>query len=227
MTTTDINIADEIKAVVAAMVGGVRYGVKIRLPHAVVMTLMFRRDQSVSNKIKTILRLTKDHAVSLATFATIYKTMLVLLKTTSRVLQSSSSSVEKHNVLRRIGRFVVQSLFATDGRRLVDRPAGYPESNRHALIAGAVGGYYIFGRHGNKVNVQINLYLFSRIIMALGHRYGMNAMDPSDNNRYYPWFAATIWGIVMFLFEEDPDTLQPSLKMSMNEIYRFMLQKLE
>ena len=109
----------------------------------------------------------------------------------------------------------------------MDRPAGYPEFNRHALIAGAVGGYYVFGRHGNKVNVQINLYLFSRIVMALGQRHGMNIMDSNNNSRYYPWFAATIWSIAMFLFEEDPDTLQPSLKMSMNDIYRFMMPKLE
>lgn len=108
---------------------------------------------------------------------------------------------------------------STDGRRLVDRPPGYPDSNRHALIAGAIGGYLVFGRHHNKVNVQINLYLVSRILMALGHRYGWPIMD-SNNPNTYPWFAATIWGIVMFLFEEDPETLQPSLKMSMEEIYR-------
>jgi hypothetical protein len=33
--------------------------------------------------------------------------------------------------------------------------------------------------------------------------------------------AAGIWGTVMMLFEEYPDVLHPSLRMSMTEIYRF------
>lgn len=39
----------------------------------------------------------------------------------------------------------------------------------------------------------------------------------------YPWAAAGIWGTVMMLFEEYPGMLHPSLKRSMDEIYRFNL----
>lgn len=44
---------------------------------------------------------------------------------------------------------------------------------------------------------------------------------PSD--RIYPAAAAAVWGVVMALFEECPDMLQPSLKNSMEEIYRYRL----
>jgi len=72
MTMTS-SLGEEINAVVAAVLGGARYGVKIRLPHALLMTLLFRQNQSASKKVATILKLTRDHAVNLATFAAIYK----------------------------------------------------------------------------------------------------------------------------------------------------------
>lgn len=36
----------------------------------------------------------------------------------------------------------------------------------------------------------------------------------------YPYKAAVVWSIVMVLFESNPDVLHPSLKKSMDEIYR-------
>jgi peroxisomal membrane protein 4 len=41
----------------------------------------------------------------------------------------------------------------------------------------------------------------------------------------YPLFAAAVWGLVMMLFEERPDVLHPSLKKSMDEIYRYKIQQ--
>ncbi len=107
----------------------------------------------------------------------------------------------------------------TGGRRLVERSPGYPERNHHALIAGAIGGYFVWGRY-SKINVQINLYLLSRVVIALGKRHGWHVEESKER---YALFAALIWGIVMYLFEETPDSLHPSLKMSMDEIYRCKL----
>jgi peroxisomal membrane protein 4 len=101
----------------------------------------------------------------------------------------------------------------------VERPAGHPEHNHHALIAGAIGGYFVWGRF-NKVNTQINLYLLSRVVIALGKRYGFNIEH--SKSRYH-WFAAILWGIVMYLFEEQPEVLHFSLEKSMEEIYRYTL----
>lgn len=101
----------------------------------------------------------------------------------------------------------------------MERSPGYPERNRHAMLAGAVGGYLVWGRY-NKVNVQINLYLLSRVIMALANRYGFQ-IEHSEGR--YHWFAAAVWGVVMHLFEGQPEVLHSSLKKSMDEIYRYSL----
>ena len=65
--------AEELHAVASALVGGARYGVKIRLPHALVMTMLFRKDLTSIEKIKSVLKLAFEHGYSLASFATIYK----------------------------------------------------------------------------------------------------------------------------------------------------------
>jgi hypothetical protein len=77
-------LQDELKAICSALVSGARYGVKIRLPHAVVMTGLFRRDLSAPDKLRSIVRLVREHATNLAAFAGLYKFILALLKWSSR-----------------------------------------------------------------------------------------------------------------------------------------------
>jgi len=103
----------------------------------------------------------------------------------------------------------------------VAAPPGYPERSYHALVAGAVGGYFVWGRYSS-VNYQIVLYLASRVALATWKRlshYDQN--EDGQHSRIYPWAAAAIWGVVMMLFEETPQVLHPSLKSSMDEIYRY------
>ena len=64
---------EEVQAILEAVVGGARYGFKIRVPHALVMTALFRRDLSSTEKIRSILKLAMEHAGNLAMFAAIYK----------------------------------------------------------------------------------------------------------------------------------------------------------
>jgi hypothetical protein len=85
----------ELHSIASALVGGARYGVKVRLPHALVMTFLFRRDLSSKDKLRSILHLAFQHASSLAAFATIYKAILALLKLASRkliMLEADSSA---------------------------------------------------------------------------------------------------------------------------------------
>jgi peroxisomal membrane protein 4 len=70
---TSHNLQSEIKAIIAGLIGGGKYGMKIRLPHATVMTLLFRGDASVREKLKLILKSTWEHSRNLASFAAIYK----------------------------------------------------------------------------------------------------------------------------------------------------------
>ena len=82
-------VKHELQSIASALVGGARYGVKIRLPHALVMTVLFRRDLSSKGKLKNILKMAFQHASSLAAFAAIYKTILSLLKLSHRKLMAS------------------------------------------------------------------------------------------------------------------------------------------
>ncbi|KAG8900758.1 hypothetical protein FRB99_005772 [Tulasnella sp. 403] len=56
---------------------GFVYGVKVRFPHALVMSILFGRG-SWKNRARSILRATKTHAMNLAKFVTIYKSLCLL-----------------------------------------------------------------------------------------------------------------------------------------------------
>ncbi|KAF9954773.1 hypothetical protein BGZ65_003825, partial [Modicella reniformis] len=64
-------------SVVKGFRNGLVYGAKIRFPHALVMTLLFRRT-NFKDMSTFVLKATRQHARNLAFFATIYKTLLIL-----------------------------------------------------------------------------------------------------------------------------------------------------
>ena len=102
---------------------------------------------------------------------------------------------------------------------------GLPEHPYHAFLAGAIGGYCIWGKYSS-VNYQLVLYLTSRIIVGCIKLAREKGYPPFSWKRLtfhnsYPYGAALIWGTVMMLFEEYPNVLHPSLRRSMDEIYRF------
>lgn len=66
---------------------------------------------------------------------------------------------------------------------------------------------------------QINLYLLSRILYGLANLAVKRGYVPAPKGQVFPWFAAIVWGIVLWLFEYEQDTLQPSLKSSMTYLY--------
>jgi hypothetical protein len=59
---------------------GAVYGAKIRFPHALVMTLLFRSQKSFAEKARLVSTATFHHSRNLCFFVTIYKTTLILLK---------------------------------------------------------------------------------------------------------------------------------------------------
>ncbi|KAI0724303.1 peroxisomal membrane protein 4 [Cerioporus squamosus] len=58
---------------------GFVYGVKVRFPHALIMAILFGRGDW-STRLKTIYRATKQHALNLAKFVSLYKTLLLVQK---------------------------------------------------------------------------------------------------------------------------------------------------
>jgi hypothetical protein len=244
----------EIRAVLSACWGGARYGAKIRAPHALVMTVLFRNDLSSMDKVRNVLKLAAEHAGNLASFAAVYKTLLVALKWASKHLRLAAASAGEHSATtplwRSLGRAVASLLIdgpiihLPDPRsvgestpenlhriRTEGAPPGHPENVYHSFVAGAVGGYLIWGRYSS-VNYQIVLYLTSRVLVGLGKKFllrqsnGDKAWVEGDPRRgagardCYPFAAALVWGTVMALFEESPEVLHPTLRASMNEIYR-------
>ncbi|KAI9139527.1 Tim17/Tim22/Tim23/Pmp24 family-domain-containing protein [Paraphysoderma sedebokerense] len=67
----------DLLSIVKGFRNGMVYGAKIRFPHALVMTFLFR-DGPLSSKLKFIFTATKTHSRNLAFFVTIYKTLMIL-----------------------------------------------------------------------------------------------------------------------------------------------------
>lgn len=59
---------------------GIVYGVKVRFPHALVMALIFARGPWQA-RLAMVYKATKQHALNLAKFVSIYKTVLLLQRT--------------------------------------------------------------------------------------------------------------------------------------------------
>ncbi|KAI4734783.1 peroxisomal membrane protein 4 [Aureobasidium sp. EXF-12298] len=186
-----------------ALRNGLVYGTKVRFPHALVMILLFRSGP-LSSKLSSVLKATKQHARNLATFAFLYKFLMLAQKSI--------------------------------------RPQG-KELSSDSFIAGAMGGWWVFGRSRSSVNQQIVIYVAARVVLAaaslavqprgdntlLGGKYGgrggMGIVGLSDKNRElvrkhaWPVFASLSWACVMWLFRFYPDMLQPSLRSSMTYLY--------
>ncbi|KAJ3186053.1 Peroxisomal membrane protein 4 [Gaertneriomyces sp. JEL0708] len=165
----------DILSIIKGFRNGAVYGAKIRFPHALVMTFLFRSG-SLQDKVRFIYKATYQHSRNLAFFVTIYKTLMA-----------------------------------------VQRNVKGKEHNLDAFFAGIVGGYIVFGKNNN-VNNQIVLYLFSRIMVGLAKLAVKNNIIPEPQNTF-PVFAAVVWGIVMWLFRHNPETLQSSLQASMTYLY--------
>ena len=94
---------------------------------------------------------------------------------------------------------------------------GRPAQPLHALVAGAVGGYLIWGQW-SAISHQVLLYISIRVLAALWKL--LKPIHRQEDWRLTHRLAATVaWATVMYLWERHPDKLQSSMRKSMNEIY--------
>ncbi|NP_001313485.1 peroxisomal membrane protein 4 [Danio rerio] len=163
-------------AVLKGFRNGAVYGAKIRAPHALVMTFLFRSG-SLREKFRAIAQATYTHSRNLACFVFTYKGLQAL----QQQLQGK-------------------------------------QMQSHSFLAACVGGWLVFGENNN-INSQINMYLLSRILFALSRLAVEKGLIPQPKKDPFPLFATLVWGIVLWLFEYYPHTLQPSLQSSMNYLY--------
>lgn len=209
----------ELNAIFSACIGGMRYGVKIRFPHALVMTLLFaKKNTTAKQRIMMILSATYEHSKNLATFATIYKSLLLLMKKFAVAHRSYNRNLKSTNT---------HGMNMSYDTTTTSDP-GYPDRIHHAIVAGGIGGFIVWGKYSS-INYQILLYLSSRVAVALVQLAREKGIHPFRLKRMifknvYPIYAAIIWGIVMALYEGSPNHLHPSLKKSMDEIYRWIVK---
>jgi hypothetical protein len=106
---------DELQAILYSLVGGARYGVRIRFPHALVMTSLFRTDLNAPQKMKLIMQLVMEHTKNLAAFAALYKIIVFILKLLSHfhahhVITDSNTPVHLFSWLQRFYQIFVSLL---------------------------------------------------------------------------------------------------------------------
>ncbi|KAG5836146.1 peroxisomal membrane protein 4 [Anguilla rostrata] len=178
-TVNNLLLQEKYKVFLAVIKGfrnGAVYGAKIRAPHALVMTFLFKSG-SLKDKLKAIAQATYTHSRNLAYFVFTYKGLQALQeRVQGKSLQSQS------------------------------------------FLAACLGGWLVFGDN-NHINSQINMYLLSRILFALSRLAVEKGYVPQPKRDPFPLFAALVWGVVLWLFEYHPHTLQPSLQSSMNYLY--------
>lgn len=193
---TQAAVAEEIRFAVLSVLRGARnglfYGTKIRLPHVLVMTLLFRRNSDIKKMTDPIASLTWQHSRNLALFVTFYKSCLAI----SRIVRISL------------------------GDKL-STPPGMPVSQLDTFLAAALVGHFVWGRYSS-VNFQIVMYLMSRVIIALCKVAAEKNVQPFASFEFdtvYPYLASGVWGTVMWLYEYKPEAMQASLFSSMDFLY--------
>ncbi|XP_004687333.1 PREDICTED: peroxisomal membrane protein 4 [Condylura cristata] len=164
-------------AVLKGFRNGAVYGVKIRAPHALVMTFLFRSG-SLREKLQAVLQATYTHSRNLACFVFVYKGLCAL---------QSHMQGETYQA--------------------------------HSFLSAVIGGLLVFGDNNN-INSQINMYLTSRVLFALGRLAVEKGYIPEPKWDPFPLFTGLVWGLVMWLFEYHQATLQPSLQSSMTYLYK-------
>lgn len=115
------------------------------------------------------------------------------------------------------------------------------------FLAGLLGGYYVFGRSQSSVNQQIVIYVFARVMLAFAKLvvqprgaktqlqiYGdisetvggwglirdERVRELVERNAW-PVFASLSWAAVMYVFRWHPESVQPSLRSSMQYMWVF------
>lgn len=191
---------------------GLVYGGKIRFSHALVINLLYSSGPIKPRLIK-VLQATKNHAEVLTSFAVIFKLVCKVLS---------------HDLV--IGK---------DNLHLITFLGG--------CFSSFVVYSHNFSYFSQPITHQITLYCFSRVIIAISKialDTALNCYQPNFKNlngevtayrnltsnqqkklklkfynKSWKYFAILVWGLVMFIYDYQPQYLQSSLRHSMAYIY--------
>ncbi|KAF8640771.1 hypothetical protein AX17_000421 [Amanita inopinata Kibby_2008] len=170
---------------------GFVYGVKVRFPHALVMSILFGRGDW-KQRLRAIYRATRQHALNLAKFVTLYKTLLLIQKKFNGGKERNADTFiagliggytvfgERNAVNEQIVLYVVSRVVAS----FLPRANAPYRTTSHSMVAGS------------------------------------QVKPVPPDSRYFTVFAALSWGAVMWLFRNRGETIQPGMFNSMKYLYR-------
>ncbi|EHB11301.1 Peroxisomal membrane protein 4 [Heterocephalus glaber] len=183
-------------AVLKGFRNGAVYGAKIRAPHALVMTFLFRSG-SLREKLWAILQATYTHSWNLARFVFTYKGLCALqAHMQGQTHQAHSPALVACWCLERRTTSTVR--------------------NCRRLCPWTYGCFRLW--HCTTL-FPISMYLTSRILFALCRLGVEKGYIPEPRWDPFPLHTGVVWGIVLWLFEYHRHTLQPSLQSSMTYLY--------
>lgn len=122
------------------------------------------------------------------------------------------------------------------------RSARGKEGRFDTFMSGLIGGYYVFGRGPqSSVSQQIVIYVFARVMLAsakllikppgahstAGAPGGWGLVKEEGKRKWvqehaWPAFASLSWAFVMYIFRWHPETVQSSLRSSMQYMCVFL-----
>lgn len=191
-----IGIVNVIIDILNGFKRGLIYGTKIRFPHALIMTFLLKSGSS-QDKIRTVLRLTREHAGRLACYVALYKTILLLIR---KATMTSTGMVTKSDwrvfVAGAMSGYV---MFGTKEDSVNSQLVYYLISR--VLVGGM--------KHIYKTNTTIQ-----SSINSITEKFAIGSTS------FHAWQAVLAWGMVMWLWESDADVLQRTLKQSMDYLYK-------
>lgn len=190
-------------AILKSARNGAVYGAKVRFPHALVMVFLFRRG-TIREKIKLVVKATRQHARNLATFAIVYKSSMLIL----RMLNPYNPGKE--------GPYDTFFSGLAGGYLVFGRGKNGASSVSQQIVI------YVFAR---VVLALARLSLESPRMTASTPTptFFTQRLDPEVKKRIqenaWPVFASLSWALVMYIFRWQPESIQPSLRSSMKYMY--------
>ncbi|KAH7883811.1 Tim17/Tim22/Tim23/Pmp24 family-domain-containing protein [Phlebopus sp. FC_14] len=169
---------------------GLVYGVKVRFPHALIMAILFGRGDWKS-RCRVIYRATKQHALNLAKFVSLYKTLLLV----QRMANGGKERGADTFVAGLIGGYLVFG----------DRTA----VNEQIVL-------YVASR----VIAALLPRAVAPSSKPLSPSTETRTRPVPPDARYFSVFAALSWGAVMWLFKNRGESIQPGMFNSMIYLYR-------
>ncbi|KIX98846.1 uncharacterized protein Z520_05307 [Fonsecaea multimorphosa CBS 102226] len=188
-------------AIVKAARNGAVYGAKVRFPHALVMVFLFRSG-TIREKVRLVLKATRQHARNLAFFATVYKSSMLLLRLLNPATPGKEGPYDTF-VAGLLGGYVV---FGRGKQGSV---------NQQIVI-------YVFARvilALARLSIEPPSATSTTPTPTLWTQRLSPEVKAKIQNNAWPVFASLSWAFVMYIFRWQPESIQPSLRSSMKYIY--------